>query len=254
MRSNSRQFEPPTERQAGSTPTARSGGGDRPQGDPEGVRRAAPNNPSRGASNFRPENRIQATERSTPPIRTADRQTRPVRQQRRAAAMAVAGAQRTVSRASARPRGQRPRSTTRRCTGLIAGVLAGDPAGVRRAVPNNPSRGANDIQPQNRFLATSAVQSRLKRAAASEVVFIEYQFRHGVTCAVRRSERSTLNGLSLPAVVTATSGVLRRLRTMSGHLPSRLRRLRRSAGGELTRPLNVRGQERVQARLPALAT
>jgi hypothetical protein len=50
MRSNSRQFEPPTERQAGSTPTARSGGGDRPQGDPEGVRRAAPNNPSRGAN------------------------------------------------------------------------------------------------------------------------------------------------------------------------------------------------------------
>jgi len=39
-----------TDKQAGSTPTARSGGGDRPQGDPEGVRREAPNNPSRGAN------------------------------------------------------------------------------------------------------------------------------------------------------------------------------------------------------------
>src|ERR1700722_6160040 len=36
-------------KQAGSTTAPRSGDGDRPQGDPEGVRREAPNNPSRAA-------------------------------------------------------------------------------------------------------------------------------------------------------------------------------------------------------------
>ena len=41
-------IEPPTEKQAGSTPPRR--GGDRPPGRPRRVRREAPNNPSQGAS------------------------------------------------------------------------------------------------------------------------------------------------------------------------------------------------------------
>jgi hypothetical protein len=47
-------------RQAGST-TPRSGG-DRPQGDPEGVRREAPNNPSRGATFSQLENPRRGSE------------------------------------------------------------------------------------------------------------------------------------------------------------------------------------------------
>ena len=54
-------------------------------------------------------------------IRTAD-MDKPVRRQRRAAAMAVAGAQRTASRASARPRGRRPRSNPSRGASVFLGL------------------------------------------------------------------------------------------------------------------------------------
>jgi hypothetical protein len=62
-------------------------------------------------------------------IRAADID-KSVRRQRRAAAMAVAGAQRTASRASARPRGQMPRSNPSRRA--ISPILTSTPLAFHR--------------------------------------------------------------------------------------------------------------------------